>query len=558
MRSINNSLNFSKLESLIYSLQIKPCIIPLTETWLKPNQPGMHINLVDYTFVSNSRLQFKGGGVGMYINNILNFIVRDDLNIMDEKIFESLFIEVEYNKSIIICGVIYRAPFNDSKNHKLFIKHLTEVINKIKNKPCFLFGDFNYNLLDCNDVHTNNFSDILFENCYLPLINKPTRFTSKSASLLDHIWTNINLDNNISAAIITHPLSDHLPVYLCYDPNLTKTQPEPKQQRLFSNSKIALFNNEIQNLDIEPILTEDDPETSFNILMNDYMILFNKHFPKVTLVNDTKKNSWFDKELKQLLTTKETLFKKYIHSKSIVDKIFFNKTRNIYFRKIQQKKQDFIKNRLEHNKNDIRSTWNIMNNLLGKNKTPECKLLSVNSKKIIDPQHIANIFNNHFSSIATKLTDSLPKYQNDFSEYLGPRLPESIYIWPTCPMEVKNILKNTKSKLSAGLDEIPWKLLKSSPENVIIALSHIFNLSLQSGKIISTFKTAKVIPLYKKGDASDINNYRPISLLSNISKILEKIMHQRVINFLNRHNFFFQNQFGFRKNHSTSSHFITY
>ena len=80
-----------------------------------------------------------------------------------------------------------------------------------------------------------------------------------------------------------------------------------------------------------------------------------------------------------------------------------------------------------------------------------------------------------------------------------------------------------------------------------MALSHIFNFSLSTGKVISDFKIAKIIPLYKKGDTSDINNYRPIRLLSNISKILEKIMYHRVISFLNRHNFFFKNQFGFRK-----------
>ena len=113
-----------------------------------------------------------------------------------------------------------------------------------------------------------------------------------------------------------------------------------------------------------------------------------------------------------------------------------------------------------------------------------------------------------------------------------------MYVWPTCPMEVKNILINSKPKLSAGFDEIPLKLLKSSPDNIIMALSHIFNLSLSTGKVISDFKIAKIIRLYKKGDASDINNYRPISLLSNISKILEKIMYCRVISFLNRHNFF--------------------
>ena len=126
-----------------------------------------------------------------------------------------------------------------------------------------------------------------------------------------------------------------------------------------------------------------------------------------------------------------------------------------------------------------------------------------------------------------------------------------MYVWLTCPMEVKNILINSKPKLSAGFDEIPLKLLKSS-DNIIMALSHIFNLSFSTGKVISDFKIAKIIPLYKKGDASNINNYRPISLLSNISKFLEKIMYRRVISFLNRHNLFFENQFGFRKKCSTS------
>ena len=113
------------------------------------------------------------------------------------------------------------------------------------------------------------------------------------------------------------------------------------------------------------------------------------------------------------------------------------------------------------------------------------------------------------------------------------------------------MLTNSKPKLCAGFDEIQMKLLKSS-DNIIMALYYIFNLSLSTGKVISDFKVAKVIPLYKKGDVRDINIYRPISLLSNMSKILEKIMYRRVISFLNRHNFFFENQFGFRKKCSTS------
>ena len=189
---------------------------------------------------------------------------------------------------------------------------------------------------------------------------------------------------------------------------------------------------------------------------------------------------------------------------------------------------------------------------MGKKNIPECKSLYTNTNKITDPQQLANLFNDHFSSLAYKYTSTLPKYENNYSEYLGNKIQETMYVWPTCPMEVKNILINSKPKLSAGFDEIPLKLLKSSPDNIIMALSNIFNLSLSTGKVNSDFKIAKIIPLYKKGDASDINNYRPISLLSNISKILEKIMYRRVISFLNRHNFFFENQFSFRKKCSTS------
>ena len=87
---------------------------------------------------------------------------------------------------------------------------------------------------------------------------------------------------------------------------------------------------------------------------------------------------------------------------------------------------------------------------------------------------------------------------------------------------------------------------------MFVALSHIFNLSLSTGKFIDEFKLAKVFPVLKKGDPYVMNNYRPISLLSCVSKILEKIMYRRLAKFLIQHNFFYDLQFGFRKNYSTS------
>ena len=89
--------------------------------------------------------------------------------------------------SIMICGVIYRPPSKNSKSHALFLEHLINILKLIKNKPCFLFGNFNYNLLNCDDPHIANYADMLFENCFIPLIKKPTRFNVNSGSLIDHI-----------------------------------------------------------------------------------------------------------------------------------------------------------------------------------------------------------------------------------------------------------------------------------------------------------------------------------------------------------------------------------
>ena len=115
---------------------------------------------------------------------------------MHEKMFESLFIEIEFNNSTLICGVIYRPPSKNSKRYALFLENLINIFKSIKNKPCFLFDDFNYNLLNCNDPHIANYADMLLENCFIPLIKKPIRFNANSGSLIDYIWTNVSNNNS--------------------------------------------------------------------------------------------------------------------------------------------------------------------------------------------------------------------------------------------------------------------------------------------------------------------------------------------------------------------------
>ena len=113
------------------------------------------------------------------------------------------------------------------------------------------------------------------------------------------------------------------------------------------------------------------------------------------------------------------------------------------------------------------------------------------------------------------------------------------------------LLHDMKPKHSCGYDNLSPYIIKRLPFDMCKALVHIFNLSLKQGEFISKFKIGKVIPIYKKGSKKLMENYRPVCLLPSISKLLEKIMYIRINDFLNKHNFFYKNQFGFRKSSST-------
>ena len=128
---------------------------------------------------------------------------------------------------------------------------------------------------------------------------------------------------------------------------------------------------------------------------------------------------------------------------------------------------------------------------------------------------------------------------------------KTIFLNPTNQAEIIKIVKSFKSKKSSGYDGISMKLLKQIIYCIAPPLEYIFNLSLSNGICPNVFKIAKVIPIHKKDDQKNVTNYRPISLLPSISKVLEKIMYKRLNSFLLVNNILNSSQFGFRKNFST-------
>ena len=153
------------------------------------------------------------------------------------------------------------------------------------------------------------------------------------------------------------------------------------------------------------------------------------------------------------------------------------------------------------------------------------RTLSHGENTTTNPCEIANVFNNYFASVAETAKQNINYSHKHFSEYLKHQCNNSIFIQPTDNEEIANISSLNINK-ACGPFSIPNKILILLKQDISIQLADLFNLSFSSGSFPSTLKTAKVVSGFKKGSKLDCCNYRPISLLSNFERILEKLMYK--------------------------------
>ena len=164
-------------------------------------------------------------------------------------------------------------------------------------------------------------------------------------------------------------------------------------------------------------------------------------------------------------------------------------------------------------------------------------LLQLNNTTITDPTAIAEEFTNHFANIGEHSANSVNKVNHDnLCAYLKNACPPSIYLQPSTPQEICMLINSLKQNKASGHDDIFPYFLKITAPIIALPLSTIFNYCLIFGIFPGKLKLAKVIPLYKKGSFDQLTNYRPISLLSSLSKVFERLIHNRLLSFFTRNN----------------------
>ena len=165
---------------------------------------------------------------------------------------------------------------------------------------------------------------------------------------------------------------------------------------------------------------------------------------------------------------------------------------------------------------------------------------------------IADMINNYFCTIGQSLSSSIPHTAASFKTYMHNPIKNSIFCSNIEENELLDEILKLNPKKSPGADNIGPFLVMHCATSFVPPLLIIFNLSLEKGIVPKELKLAKVTPIFKSGDPKVIYNYRPISLLSIFDKLLERLVCNRLTDFLNHNNILYNYQFGFRKKHSTS------
>ena len=306
-------------------------------------------------------------------------------------------------------------------------------------------------------------------------------------------------------------------------------------------------------LDFEWCVNVND---AYDLFLNKFSELYNNHCPlKRFKIKQIPNKPWLTSGIKNAIKKKNNMYKVFLKRRNLENESRYKNYKNKLTEIIRNAKKQFFNNKFEKCKNNMKETWRNINNLLYKNKRKEKETshFIYENEIINDKKRIANNFNNFFVEIGPKLANNIKSGENNIrpSEYIKARNNNNFFVRPTDGYEILKIVQAFKPKTSTDCNSISMSLLRKVINLIIEPLIHVCNLSLGTGVFPDKMKIASVLPVYKTGNVSVFGNYRPISILPQFSKILEKLYNNRLISLLDKEKIVINEQYGFRNKHST-------
>ena len=532
--------NFKLLVPNICAFPKLPDLIFVTEIWIFESEVSDYV-LPGYDFHVFTNETYAAGGVGVFVKTGLNCTSVKCTASSADILKTTLCI----NNDCFTFLCFYRFH---SVSTDIFLNEFKALLTDTNCKNLVLLGDFNIDLLSDTEL-TDEYNSILVDHGLFSYINECTR--PISGTCLDHIFGRfkdshsdyhcINLDLNVSDHCLT---GIFLP-----SSGLSKEKARPKT---FSKINYDVLNSFLLAETWADIYQISDASLAYSEFIKRLKTYIAMSTTTTSFRNkqNEKLKPWISDSLLKKIKLKNKLgLKSRQNPLNQSLKKRFKKLSKEIKKNIPAVRDDFYKRQFSGCNGDVKKQWKLLNEISHKPaRSHQDIALKINDVLCNDSQKIANEFNEYFGSIGSNEQVSNPLVSDLTSDA---RSANSFFFEKISALEIIRIINTLNNTNSCGHDRISNTLLKKIAYNISDILAHLFNLSVNSGVFPSDLKISIVIPLFKKGERTNKQNYRPISLLSCINKIFEKAIKKRMVAFLVKNSFFSQNQFGFREGMST-------
>lgn len=550
-------------------------LICLQETWLTDDCELSHLELDEYNLISKARSCSRHGGVAFYLKKEYSYSILPVSS--KSNIWDGISIEVTVKESYnvsrkVVIVNIYRPPRNIVSNYQTFTDELNELMSKYQRtrQEVIIVGDFNIDLLKVKDNHNyRTFFETVICNGFIPKITLPTRLSQTHGTLIDNIFCKLSHNfSETTAGILLNNISDHQPCFISLDYLKLKSFTK-KYIKIYKSDPVSIanFKEEIKqtcSLDRLGIDVNGDPNQNYDKINDQISFALKKHLPTKTVKASKHKHGnskWITSGIIRSIKHRDNLYRQLKHmdpSHNLYQncKTHLETYNRILRQNIRNAKKLYYSTCFNKFTDDMKKTWDNIKDILNKSKSKKDypEYFKINEQEETNSVNIANAFNDYFLTIGKTLADSIITPQNvSYKNFLQNPSDKNFKFELTNVDEVIKVIDKLKAKTSRGIDGISNKLLKSIKKEIAPCITKLINNSFKTNIFPDRLKYAKITPILKKGNETLLENYRPISILTTISKVFEKIIHKQLLNFFLQNKLLHRSQYGFRPQHSTES-----
>ena len=538
-------------------LKTNASVLCLSETWLDHSITDSEISIPSYSIVRKDRDR-HGGGVCLYIKSNLPYNCRPDL---DREDLEMIWVELLLNKTKpILISSTYRPPTQAN-----FIDHFDEILSTMDTSlETYILGDMNICMKGLDSPYLRHYNQTIQAYSLKQLITDPTRVTAECSSIIDHILSNTN-EKVKNRGVLPLGISDH---FLTYCIRKTTKQKfnchNTVTLRSMKNYNKSQLSDKLNAIDWSLVYSCSSPNDACSMFYANLTPVINDIAPLKTVRIKQSTEPWMDSNILAKINQRNSLLRSFNETKDPTVKADFNRLRNTIQRDIASAKETYLQSQLTENIGNPRQLWKKLKTLgySDKLKGRSKMVLKIGDNLCYEENSIANHVNTFFTNVANELVNKLPApleiytTNSDNFKQLYTRkqiTPGLMELSPTTKEFVLKELQATNPNKSTGLDCVPPVILRDGADTIAPPLTYLINLSIQNSVVPDLFKQARVTPVHKKNSKLDISNYRPISVLTRSSHILEKCVLVQIQKHLVNYNAIYEFQSGFRAGFSTET-----